>query len=173
MVSHHPHSSATTCFGHFPCQDIQLCPIFLHSLHRIPDRVKPQRIWPLSLLYACRKLLAFSSSYTNAVAWLPLHTCVWAPACKLVEGRVLDLGLLVPKVFTVYILRETPRRPPEDGFADSDSLKEGTGAQFLWIHAQTGHHQSFKFLPICWMIISLLSTFRIICTSLHLLRSGF
>lgn len=132
MVSRHPHSSVT-CFGHLPCQDVQLCPIFLHSLHRIPDRVIPQRIWPLSLLHAWRKLLAFSSSYTNAVVWLPLHTCVWAHACKFVEGRVLDLGLLVPMVFTVYILGDTPRRPPENGFADSYSLKEGTRAQFLCI----------------------------------------
>lgn len=32
--------------------------------------------------------------------------------------------------------------------------KKGMMDQFSCICAQTGHHQSFKFLPICWVIIS-------------------
>lgn len=85
---------------------------------------------------------------------MPLNTRVCAHACRHVEGRILELGLPVPGVGRFYTLIDTAKCPLENGFASSRSLKEGIRDQFLCIRANTGHHQSFTFLPICWAIIS-------------------
>lgn len=64
------------------------------------------------------------------------------------------MSLLAPRVCAFYILIGTAKCPPENGLANCYSLKDGMIDQFPCFHAKSGHHQSFKFLPICWVIIS-------------------
>lgn len=47
-----------------------------------------------------------------------------------------------------------PSRKPESGSANSSILKDCVRDQLPCGSAQTGHHQSFTFLPICRVIIS-------------------
>lgn len=85
---------------------------------------------------------------------MPLNTRVCAHACRYVEGRILELGLPIPRVGCFYTLIDTAKRPLENGFAGTRSLKGGMRDQFLCIRANAGQHQSFTFLPIYWVIIS-------------------
>lgn len=60
-----------------------------------------------------------------------------------------DAWLLVPGACTL-----SAKCPLQSSFANCYSLKDSMIDQFPCIHARTRHHQSFKYLPICWVIIS-------------------
>lgn len=72
------------------------------------------------------------------------NLCLWT-CLKYVEGRILEFSLLVPRICMFYILIDITKCPPENGFANSYSVREGVRDQLLYVHAKTEPHQSFKF----------------------------
>lgn len=126
----------------------------LDTLQKVSYVVTPRCVRSLSLLRAFRSFLVFFRVHRNAAAWTPLNTRVCAHACRYVEGKLLELDLPVPGAGRFYARIDTAKCPLENSFASSRPLKGSMRHPFLCIRANAGHHQSFTFLPICWVIIS-------------------
>lgn len=64
------------------------------------------------------------------------------------------MGFWSPEYAWCTVWQILPNALQKNGFANFYPHKEGMKDQFLYIQAKPGHHQSFKFLPICRVIMS-------------------